>query len=67
MSDDGPGVEETQLDQLFVPGWSTRKHDGGSGLGLWLCHRIVLEHGGTVEASRSELGGLRIRVTLPEG
>jgi signal transduction histidine kinase len=66
VSDDGPGVDEASLDSLFVPGWSTRKHEGGSGLGLWLCHRIVLEHGGGIEASRSELGGLRIRVTLPE-
>ena len=65
VSDDGPGVDEASLEKLFVPGWSTRKAEGGSGLGLWLCHRIVLEHDGTITASRSELGGLRIRVTLP--
>lgn len=39
---------------------------GGSGLGLSVCKAIIEAHGGTIAAAQSDLGGLRVTVTLPE-
>jgi nitrogen fixation/metabolism regulation signal transduction histidine kinase len=42
----------------------TTKHDG-TGLGLAIVKKIVIEHGGSVTAHESELGGALIRVRVP--
>lgn len=39
---------------------------GGSGLGLSVCKAIIDAHAGTISASKSDLGGLNITITLPE-
>jgi two-component system, OmpR family, sensor histidine kinase BaeS len=53
------------FDRFFRVDPSRSRQSGGAGLGLALCKHIVEKHGGTIEASRSELGGLRILVQLP--
>ena len=70
LDDSGPGVDEALLPQLFdrffrVEG-SRSRATGGAGLGLAICRNIVEAHGGTIEAAHSELGGLAIRIGLPE-
>jgi signal transduction histidine kinase len=37
----------------------------GSGLGLTIVNDIVVEYGGDLIGTRSELGGLKLSVTLP--
>jgi len=69
IEDSAPGVEEHHLDQLFerlyrVDG-SRSRESGGAGLGLSICWNIVKGHNGTIEASNSRLGGLRVEVALP--
>jgi signal transduction histidine kinase len=51
--DNGPGIPEDVLPQLFQPFFTTRS--SGTGLGLALIHRIMEAHGGTVEVD-SRLG-----------
>ncbi|REG82383.1 ATP-binding protein [Marinomonas pollencensis] len=68
FEDSSPGVEEVHLDKLFarlyrVDQSRSRSH-GGSGLGLSICQNIVMMHGGSIVAKRSELGGLVIEVRL---
>ena len=67
--DSSPGVSATVLPQLFDPLFRTdesrNRETGGSGLGLSIVKRIVDAHQGTIEASDSTLGGLRIRISLP--
>jgi len=69
VDDDGPGVPEQQRGDVF--GRFTRldhardPHGGGVGLGLAIVADIVTAHGGTIEVSRSRLGGARFRVRLP--
>ncbi len=62
--DDGPGVPETILDQLFERFTST-KAGAGMGIGLSISRRIVEAHGGTMRAANGEAGGATFCFTLP--
>ncbi|TDM08052.1 MAG: hypothetical protein C4K60_00560 [Ideonella sp. MAG2] len=70
VEDSAPGVPAAMLPLLFEPlyrGDTARaQQPGGSGLGLAICAVIAKAHGGQVSASASALGGLCIRVTLPQ-
>jgi len=63
----GPLVHEFPrlFDRLFRGEASRNRETGGSGLGLSICRTIVEEHGGSIDASPSPMGGLRVIVTLP--
>ncbi|TJY64956.1 HAMP domain-containing protein [Sinimarinibacterium sp. CAU 1509] len=67
VCDAGPGVPEALLPKLFDRLFraDVARARGGSGLGLAICRSIVEAHGGSIEASRSELGGLCVRIILP--
>ncbi|GIQ69287.1 ATP-binding protein [Xylanibacillus composti] len=63
ITDEGKGIPEDKLDEIFLPFYTTK--DQGTGLGLSICHRIVLDHKGSMEVF-SELGkGTTFRVKLP--
>jgi nitrogen fixation/metabolism regulation signal transduction histidine kinase len=63
VEDSGPGFTEEKLQNSFEPYVSTKK--GGSGLGLVICHRIVHDHGGTMELYNRREGGGGVRIRLP--
>jgi len=67
IDDDGEGIPEAERERVFEP--FVRLQDSsperGVGLGLALVKRIVTQHGGSVEALTSPLGGCRIRTTWP--
>jgi len=63
VSDNGPGIDEELLANIFEP-YKTSKIKG-SGLGLAIVKRIVEEHGGRVIAENKSSGGARINVYLP--
>jgi len=69
VDDTPPGVPETSLPHLFEPLYraenSRSRASGGSGLGLAIAQRIAVAHGGTLTASASPLGGLRVELRLP--
>ncbi|MBS1729582.1 MAG: HAMP domain-containing histidine kinase [Bacteroidetes bacterium] len=46
IADNGAGIPEELIDQIFVPFFSTRKN--GSGIGLSLCKQIMLLHKGSI-------------------
>jgi len=64
IDDDGPGISEAVRDQLFDP-YVTTKHDG-TGLGLTIVKKIIVDHGGTIDALVSPLGGARFEIRLPK-
>jgi two-component system, NtrC family, nitrogen regulation sensor histidine kinase NtrY len=64
VEDSGPGIAPEVRDRLFAP-YVTTKGSRGTGLGLALAHRIVDEHGGTIEAGTGALGGASFTVKLP--
>lgn len=69
VADRGTGVPDSALDHLFDPFYRvdearTRK-TGGSGIGLAICRRVVLLHGGAVRALRNQPSGLVVEMVLP--
>lgn len=64
VMDNGSGVPESIRENIFDPFFST-KGSGGTGLGLAVTHKIVLEHGGVIAIEESPWGGALFRITLP--
>jgi two-component system, NtrC family, sensor kinase len=63
--DTGGGIPADVLDRVFDPFFSTKDVGRGTGLGLYLTHQIVEQHGGTIDVE-SELGkGTTFTVRLP--
>src|ERR1043165_2540358 len=61
--DTGIGIPRDKLKKLFIPFYTTKQK--GTGLGLAISHRIINQHGGTIEV-RSTLGhGSTFSVFLP--
>ncbi len=50
VSDNGVGMPETILKNIFEPFFTQREHGQGTGLGLSITHRIVEDHQGRIEA-----------------
>ncbi|MEM6709955.1 MAG: HAMP domain-containing sensor histidine kinase, partial [Pseudomonadota bacterium] len=69
IADQGCGVPENQLDQLFEPFWrpddSRSRGTGGFGLGLAIVAELTAAAGGQVSAHSREPGGLELRLSLP--
>jgi signal transduction histidine kinase len=65
VTDSGPGIPEEHIEQIFDPFFTTKGPDEGSGLGLMICHRIVSDHGGSIEVDSREGQGATFRVWLP--
>ncbi len=69
FNDSAPGVNEEDMDKLFDRLYrveSSRSRDtGGSGLGLAICLNIIDAHQGTITASQSRFGGLKVHIEFP--
>ncbi len=69
FEDDGPGIPEEQHKNVFKPFYRLDKsrslNKSGVGLGLAIVEDIVNSHGGNIRLSKSEMGGLMIRISLP--
>ncbi|TRZ45721.1 sensor histidine kinase [Robertkochia solimangrovi] len=56
--DNGKGIPEEILDQIFVPFFTTKK--SGSGIGLSLCKQIMILHKGRIQIKSKEGVGTRV-------
>lgn len=61
--DDGPGIDETERELVFLPFFTTRSQ--GLGLGLATARRIAAYHGGRVWCGPDTTGGAELVVGLP--
>jgi len=58
ISDNGPGLEPTMLENLFQPFFTTKEN--GTGLGLYLARQIMGEHGGRIIVTSPPEGGVLV-------
>ncbi|RJF56413.1 HAMP domain-containing protein [Serratia inhibens] len=67
VSDQGPGVEESKLSSIFDPFVRVKSAMSGKGygLGLAITRKVVLAHGGQVDARNGEQEGLIITLRIP--
>lgn len=69
VKDEGPGIEEDQLEEVFKPfvrlDKSRNKDSGGMGLGLAITRSIARNHGGDIKLINAIDGGLLAELSLP--
>lgn len=63
VQDSGPGVPERDRARVFDPYFTTKSE--GTGLGLPIVKKVVLEHDGEISCEEAELGGAAFRIRLP--
>ncbi|MEG0860744.1 MAG: ATP-binding protein [Pseudomonas sp.] len=65
VDDEGPGVPEQRLEQVFEPHVRLAGQQQGYGLGLGIARNIAHSHGGEVSLRNLQDGGLRVTLSLP--
>ncbi|HSD19392.1 MAG TPA: transporter substrate-binding domain-containing protein [Anaeromyxobacter sp.] len=65
VRDEGVGIAPKHLGRLTDPFFTTKRDQGGTGLGLSVSAAIVKEHGGTLEFRSPPGGGTTVVLTLP--
>lgn len=65
VEDNGGGIHPEHLSKIFNPFYTTKEVGKGTGLGLAISHRIMAEHGGSIDVE-SKLGeGTRFTLKFP--
>ena len=69
VEDDGPGIPESEYDNVFKPFYKIDKGRADSkssvGLGLSIASDIIRSHGGNIKLNKSNLNGLEVKIFLP--
>ncbi|KZM38732.1 hypothetical protein OA92_22585 [Marinomonas sp. SBI22] len=68
VRDEGPGIEENQLEEVFKPFVrldKSRQQTGGTGLGLAITRSIIQNHGGKIKLVNNQDKGLTAEISLP--
>ncbi|MEE8241286.1 MAG: ATP-binding protein, partial [Nitrospirales bacterium] len=63
VTDTGPGIPAAELQRLFQPFRSSK--EGGLGIGLYECKRIIEAHRGVIRVESEEGRGTCVRIELP--
>jgi len=63
IRDDGHGIQAENFARVFQPYFTTK--ETGTGLGLFVCHRIMEQAGGRIELCESSPAGSVFAVTVP--
>jgi signal transduction histidine kinase len=63
LKDNGKGIPTENLENLFIPFFTTKAN--GTGLGLSICYGIINKHGGEIEIYSKENLGTTINIKLP--
>ncbi|MEP1442588.1 MAG: ATP-binding protein [Hyphomicrobiales bacterium] len=71
VEDDGPGIPEQERENVFRAFYrldnarNLNTDKAGTGLGLSIARDSINSHGGTIELSDSEMGGLKVKLKMP--
>ena len=64
VADNGEGISAGNRDRVFEPFFTTRREDGGTGMGLQIVRSLLTAHGGTIRLVPSDVGAA-FELTLP--
>ncbi|MBN1824968.1 MAG: PAS domain-containing protein [Candidatus Eisenbacteria bacterium] len=65
VQDNGKGMGERTLNQIFDPFYTTKRAKGGTGLGLSIAYRIIEEHRGSISVSSKPDVGTTFTIRIP--
>lgn len=65
FADSGCGIPPEDLDAVFQPFFTRKRPGRGTGLGLWISHSVIKEHGGRIEVDSQLDRGTTVSVFLP--
>lgn len=66
IADDGTGISEKNRERVFDPFFTTRRAEGGTGMGLGIVRAMAEAHGGSISLAPSSKGACFL-LTLPLG
>lgn len=64
IEDDGSGVSDANLSKVFDPFFTTRRAQGGVGLGLSVCKNIMDIHEGAISLKNLSTGGVKVTLSF---
>ncbi|MCK5684633.1 hypothetical protein KAJ27_10945 [bacterium] len=65
VGDTGVGMDEEIINQIFIPFYTTKDVDQGTGLGLSVAHGIIASHGGRISVTSKIGEGSIFKVFIP--
>lgn len=72
IKDNGTGIANEDVDKIFNRFYQSRSHvkypvygQSGTGIGLYLCKRIIQLNNGSISAKNNRAGGSTFRMTIP--
>lgn len=65
VKDDGKGIDSKEIEKIFDPFFTTKS--GGTGLGLYICRRVVENYGGVLKAKSKKGQGTVFSACFPSG
>ncbi|MCJ8344900.1 ATP-binding protein [bacterium] len=66
LQDNGKGMKESHLEQIFDPFFSIKQNSQGHGLGLFMCKQIIEKHSGFIEVESELNKGTLFKIYLPK-
>jgi signal transduction histidine kinase len=70
IKDNGPGIPQSMISNVFDPYFTTKHKSSmhsGTGLGLFIAHQNMQDHGGTIDVKSNLEEGSVFTLTLPVG
>ena len=64
VRDDGSGISEANRERIFQPFFSTRREQGGTGMGLGIVRAMLGAHGGTIRLLQTTSAEFEITIPL---
>ena len=65
VKDTGTGISEEVLSRMYEPFYTTKEPGKGTGLGMFVCNKIIKEHEGNISVNTEEGTGTEFIITLP--